>query len=73
MQLSASRAATQRATCRHLGHKTTPRQLQSSISQLDALEISGMNDLILFQGAEILLLQFLLAGWPGQMGLLKQQ
>lgn len=47
--------------------------LQSSISQLDALEISDITDLILFQGMEILLLQFLLAGWPGQVGLLKQQ
>lgn len=48
-------------------------QLQSSISQLDALEISDVTELILFQGAEILLLQLLLARGPGQVGLLKQQ
>lgn len=48
-------------------------QLQSSISQLDALEISDVTELILFQGAEILLLQCLLAHWPGQVGLLEQQ
>lgn len=48
-------------------------QLQSSISQLDALDISGITNLILFQRLEILLLQFLLAGWPEQVGLLKQQ
>lgn len=48
-------------------------QLQSSIPQLDALEINGITNLILFQRVEILLLQFLLAGWQGQVGLLKQQ
>lgn len=49
------------------------KQLQASICQLVPLEISGTTDLTLFQGVEIRLLQFLLAGWPQQVGLLKQQ